>query len=164
MQITVPSSWFSSVFGYLSLFRGGLLHQLSGKFLEFRTFIFDGIVLLSFDGEAHHVGRDGGAVAFGIAALDFLDGLDRYRIKTAFGFKQHTLGSKNDSALLLGADDFYILPGLQHQLQPAGIVSLFVFAVFPQGRLDQRHDDHHHRRGHKDCLPGDHGMFLSEGI
>ena len=134
------------------------------KLLELFAFISDNVLLFCFDGEAHHVGRDGGAVAFGIAAMDFLDSLDGQRIETTFGFKKDSLGGKDNSSLLLGADDFYGFPGLQHQLQLAGIVTILVFAVFPQGRLDQRHDDHHHRRGHKDCLPGDHGMFLSEGI
>lgn len=122
--------------GILLLFPGllcSLFDQLLCKGCKLFAVIFDFILLFRFDGKTHHFCRNSGSVALFVIALNFFDGLDGHGIETAFGFKKDSLGGQDDSALLLGADDFYGFPGLQHQLQLPGGVSVFIIAAFFQG-------------------------------
>lgn len=122
--------------GILLLFPGllcGLFDQLLCKGCKLFAVIPDFILLLRLDGKAHHFRRNGGSVTLFVIALDLFDGLDGHGIETAFGFKKDSLGGQDDSSLLLGADNFYGFPGLQHQLQFSGGISVFIIAAFFQG-------------------------------
>ena len=147
--------------GILLLFPGllcGLFDQLLCKGCKLFAVIPDFILLLRFDGKAHHFRRNGGSVTLFVIALDLFDGLDGHSIETAFGFKQNSLGGQDHPALLLGADDFYGFPGLQHQLQFPGGVSIFIFAAFFQGRPDCQKQQKQGSRG-QNFLPGLHGFI-----